>query len=77
MQLLLEDPILLDQVGDHILLMPMHPAGDRQLEQLETKRSGHHPAIVDALKSRVGGRLRTDPFFVQDGLGAGLFIPLL
>ena len=64
MHLLLEDPVLLDQVGDHILLMPMHPAGDRQQEQLERKRSGRHPAIVGALKSRVGGRLRTDPFFV-------------
>ena len=64
MQLLLEDPVLLDQVGDHILLMPMHPAGDRQQEQLERKSSGRHPAIVGALKSRVGGPLRTDPFFV-------------
>ena len=67
MQLLLEDPVLLDQVGNHILLMPMDPAGNRQQEQLQRERSGRHPAIVGALKSHVGGRLRTDPFSVQDG----------
>ena len=66
MQLLLEDPVLLDQVGNHILLMPMDPAGNRQQEQLQRERSGRHPAIVGALKSHVGGRLRTDPFSVQD-----------
>ena len=66
--LLFEYPVLLDQVGNHILLMPMHPAGNRQQEQLKRERSGHHPAIVGALKSHVGGRLRTDPFFIQDAL---------
>ena len=30
----------------------------------DTLCGGCHPAIVGALKSRVGGRLRTDPFFV-------------
>ena len=67
--LLFEDPVLLDQVGDKIQLMPIHPAGNRQQEQLERERCGRHSAIVGALKSHVGGRLRIDPFFVQDGLG--------
>ncbi len=31
-QLLFEDPVLLDQVGDNILLMPVHLAGNRQQE---------------------------------------------
>ena len=46
----------------------MDPAGNRQQEQLKRERSGRHPAIVGALKSHVGERLRTDPFFVQDGV---------
>ena len=33
-QLLFEAPVLLDQVGDNILLRPMHPAGNRQQQQL-------------------------------------------
>ena len=52
-QLLFEDPVLLDQVGDNILLMPMHPAGNRQQQQLERESRGRHPAIVGALKSHV------------------------
>ena len=67
-QLLFEDPVLLDQVGDHILLMPVHPTGNRQQEQLERERSGRHPAIVGARNSLARKRLRHDPFFVQDGL---------
>ena len=31
-KLLFEDPVLLDQVGDNVLLMPMHPARNRQQE---------------------------------------------
>ena len=52
-QRLCEDPVLLDQVGDNILLMPMHPAGNRQQQQLERESRGRHPTIVGALKSHV------------------------
>ena len=79
-KLLFEDPVLLDQVGDNILLMPMHPARNRQQEQLERESSDRHSAIVGALNSHAHRQLRTDPFFAQGGLrrarlshpGAGL-----
>ena len=62
-KLLFEDPVLLDQVGDNVLLMPMHPARNRQQEQLERESSGRHSAIVGALNSHAHRQLRTDPFF--------------
>ena len=67
-KLLFEDPVLLDQVGDNVLLMPMHPARNRQQEQLERESSGRHSAIVGALNSHAHRQLRTDPFFAQVGL---------
>ena len=67
-KLLFEDPVLLDQVGDNVLLMPMHPARNRQQEQLERERSGRHSAIVGALNSHAHKRLQTDPFFAQGGV---------
>ena len=69
-KLLFEDPVLLDQVGDNVLLMPMHPARNRQQEQLERESSGRHSAIVGALNSHAHRQLRTDPFFAQSGLMA-------
>ena len=67
-KLLFEDPVLLDQVGDNVLLMPMHPARNRQQEQLERESSGRHSAIVGALNSHAHRQVRTDPFFAQGGL---------
>ena len=69
-KLLFEDPVLLDQVGDNVLLMPMHPARNRQQEQLERESSGRHSAIVGALNSHAHRQLRTDPFFAQGGVKA-------
>ena len=68
-QLLFEDPVLLDQVGDNILLMPMHPAGNRQQQQLERESRGRHPAIVGALKSHVW-RAVTDRSIFRTGRGS-------
>ena len=67
-KLLFEDPVLLDQVGDNVLLMPMHPARNRQQEQLERESSGRHSAIVGALNSHAHRQVRTDPFFAQGGI---------
>ena len=67
-KLLFEDPVLLDQVGDNILLMPMHPARNRQQEQLERESRGRHSAIVGALNSHAHRQLRTDPFLHRAGL---------
>ena len=68
-KLLFEDPVLLDQVGDNVLLMPMHPARNRQQEQLERESSGRHSAIVGALNSHAHRQLRTDPFFAHSEVG--------
>ena len=72
-KLLFEDPVLLDQVGDNILLMPMHPARNRQQEQLERESRGRHSAIVGALNSHAHRQLRTDLFFAQAGNGDRAF----
>ena len=45
----------------------MHPARNRQQEQLERESSGRHSAIVGALNSYAHRQLRTDPFFAQSG----------
>ena len=66
-KLLFEDPVLLDQVADHVLLVPVHPARNRQQEQLERESRGRHAAIVGALNAHAHRKLRTDPFFEQDG----------
>ena len=68
--LLFEDPVLLDQVGDHVLLVPVHPARNRQQEQLERESRGRHSAIVGALNAHAHRQLRTDPFFAQHGMQA-------
>ena len=56
-----------------LLLMPMHPARNRQQEQLERESSGRHSAIVGALNSHAHRQLRTDPFFAQSGGGPNSF----
>ena len=75
-KLLFEDPVLFDQVGDNVLLMPMHPARNRQQEQLERESSGRHSAIVGALNAHAHRQLRTDPFFAQGGHCGMLFYRL-
>ncbi len=68
MQLLFENPVLLDKVGDDILLMPIDPAGHREEKQLKREGGGRHRPIVGALNSRARTQLRADPFFGHDAL---------
>ena len=68
LQLLLEYPIFLDEVGDDILLMPIDPAGHGQEKQLKWEGSGRHRPIVGALNSCAHPRLQPDPLFGHDGV---------
>ena len=67
-ELLLEDAVLLDQVGNDVLLMPIDPAGDGQEQQLEREGGGRHRPIVGALNSMPCRRLPAGPVFGHDAV---------
>ena len=49
--LFLQDPVLLDQVLDHPLLVPSDPTRNGQEEAPERLKGERHPGIVAALRS--------------------------
>ncbi|RKY19753.1 MAG: hypothetical protein DRQ55_09925 [Planctomycetota bacterium] len=57
-KLLLEDPVLLHEVLNDLLLAAAHPARDGDQKELERLDRGVHPAIVGGRKSMVSGQLQ-------------------
>ena len=67
-QLFRQNPVLFDQVGDHVLLVAVHPARKRKEQHLKWVEIGSHWRTLSARNPFSEYKLQHDPILGQDAI---------